>query len=202
MSQALQAEMQGIFGDGKRAIELIRSPIFKDFVNLVAALSTPDKEDDKDAIKKLLIDANAPEMAALVDPFYDLVVALVGTFGGLKPQVGAPEGFKIAATVEAAAVAEVKTAVKGGLIFRGLVRRNLAKELAAKTGMSVRNAAKLVDKHITDDHIGVAAAAAGFSASQIGDGGLIKNFFQWIYDHKDQILQVISALLPLLLMFI
>ncbi len=100
------AEVQGIFGDMKKAIDLIRSPVFKDVLAVIAAVQTPGLDDDKAAISKLLIDAGKPQAAELVGPLFDLITGLIDQFSTVK-ELLPDSGIRVMA--EGPAAAEFKT---------------------------------------------------------------------------------------------
>ncbi len=90
-------EVQGFFGDLRNGIEALRSPIVQKIFKLIAALSTPDRQDDKDAIKEILILKGIP--TELVDPIYDFVVGMLDQFSQVKELIpDAP--IRVSAAVE------------------------------------------------------------------------------------------------------
>lgn len=108
-----------------------------------------------------------------------------------KQAVGSQSGEKSAKTTTVIGSPEDG---KRGRAFYRFVRRRVANELAKRTGMDIGDAREEVAT-MTNAEIDNQADLRGVGA--LGDG----TFLQWLIDHKDQIIQLIMAIVSILAMF-
>lgn len=180
----LSSEKVGaLFPNIRGAIDLIKSPIFHDLVDMVAALQTPGKEDDKAAFIAILKDAGMPEVAAYADPLFDFVIALLA----VKTSVAETGPIKLMAS----------TAGPGGRVhpFAVFIARNeTARDLMADKGYGYFKARSYAVQAVKSSTISEALAAAGapvgclaFDAPDVAegntgamfDGHIIEQFNKW-----------------------
>lgn len=176
------AKTEALFPNLRDAINLLNSPLFHDFVALVAAFRTPGKDDDKAAFSAILKDAGLPEMADLVDPLYDLVLAIIGSLGTQEAKIfpmAGPEKF----------FGPKKSR------FHPCIRIRAARQYAKENGGSIGAALLLIRQKITDEQIDGFALKAGVTVGAIGDGHIL----QWIVDHGPEIMAIIKLILAALM---
>lgn len=185
---AVDPKVEALFPNIRNAIDLLRSPLFHDFIALVAAFQTPDKADDKAAFAQLLTDAGMPEMAGMVEPLYDLVMAIIASVNGGKPKEPESEEIRLMAVSPEGIFGSKKTR------FHPCIRIRAARQYAKEAGISIAAAVKKL-RGITDEQIDGFAVEAGVNVGAIGDGKIL----QWIIDHGPEIMAIIKLIIAALM---
>lgn len=198
----VSATTEAMFPNIRDAIDLLKSPLFHDFIALFAAFQTTDKADDKAAFEKLLTDAGYPEMAGLVEPLFDLITILSGQF---TPNADNSDGL-------------IRVGGIGGHGIHWLavvrMRHDAARDAAIQTGKSFRECYDAAQDTVTATAMASAMMTAGvpveaFSVAiedgKVGalfDGHIIQQIQDWIATHPEQWAAIKKIFLALILALI
>lgn len=176
---------EALFPNIRDALNLLKSPLFQDFMALVAAFQTEGKDDDKAAFKQLLIDAGQDNLAPYVDVLYDVVLAIIAAAKGLTKEEESLDPQILTSGIFGG----------GKTRFFPCVRIRAARIYAREQDITIGAALKKINDKITDAQIEGFAAQTGVTVGAIGDGHIL----QFIVDHGPEIMAIIRLILMALM---